>query len=299
MSWLRGFGPLLVAGALAIATIWFVAEPVAQWITKKITTAPKLGAPIGKLLLVQGKVKRIQNGEVEESQNNVALELFDGDRIETTAASRALLVLQSQDELELQPLSSASLQLWHPGDSLSPIYVTLIAGDVESRRTGVPGKAYVVRDGRLYLPHQKKQSKPMALTVLRSAPLDMQLPSADSGSDFAKDDSQGETDEKPEKDNQAEPETLANEYIDETIGSRQGLLQKCWLTRLNEQPNLKGQLLVQFAITRRGKVKDVKIADSTINDEPLQKCVTTVFERLAFKSFRGPEISLSYPINFE
>ena len=81
--------------------------------------------------------------------------------------------------------------------------------------------------------------------------------------------------------------------------SRQSQLQKCWLGRLKDRPGLKGQLVLQFEISRRGKVKDLKITDSTFSDDTLSKCVMSVVERLNFRSFKGPEISLSYPISFE
>jgi hypothetical protein len=96
-----------------------------------------------------------------------------------------------------------------------------------------------------------------------------------------------------------DPETLSNEYIDETISNRQGLLQKCWMSRLKDAPNLKGRMVLQFEISRRGHVKEARIADATFEDDVLKKCVLTVISRITFREYRGPEISLSYPISFE
>jgi hypothetical protein len=159
----------------------------------------------------------------------------------------------------------------------------------------VKGKAYLIHEGRLYFPGQKPVDKPLALTVLRSAPLDMQLADAGATETPPEDEPVVNTEQKfgPE------PDTLSNEYIDEMIVGRQGQLQKCWLGRLKDNPSLKGQILLQFEITRRGQVKDLRIADSNIEDELLKKCVTSVIERLSFRPFKGQEISLSYPINFE
>ena len=201
-----------------------------------------------------------------------------------------------------------TFQLWNERDSASAIYMTVMAGDVELQKGGVRGRAYVVREGRLYLPGQPAAKKALALTVLRSAPLDMTLGSKDGShppaNDFENDGSSSATaasgdTTRPDTGFSSEPETLSNDYIDEMIVSRQGQLQKCWLTRLKDKPGLKGQLMVQLEINRRGKVKEAKVTDSNLNDEALNKCVTSVLERIPFRSFKGSEISLSYPIGFE
>jgi TonB family protein len=201
--------------------------------------------------------------------------------------------------------------LWNPKDAASPVYIQWITGELSQKKSGVRGKAYVVRDGRLYFPGQKALEKPMALTVLKSAPLDMQLAdsldgsgAASGGDDFEPD--TGAAGSEPESSAPeagasfgAEPESLSNEYIDAMIVSRQTQLQKCWLSRLKDNPELKGQLVVQFEITRRGKVRDLRVADTSMNDEVLNRCVLSVFERIPFQPYKGQEISLSYPINFE
>ena len=178
--------------------------------------------------------------------------------------------------------------------------MNVLAGDVELKKAGIKGKAYIVREGRLYLPGQKVNQKPLALTVLKTAPLDMTLGDA-SETDIGEFDAEAALDENapPKTDFQGEPETLSNEYIDEVINTRQGQLQKCWLSQVKDNPTVRGQMVVQFEIQRRGRVKSVRIADSSIDDEALKRCVTAVFERLNFRSFKGSEITLSYPIQFE
>jgi hypothetical protein len=248
-------------------------------------------------------MKTVRDGRVErfEGKLDTPLNVHSGDRIEVDAKSHALLVLNSQDELQLQPFTTAALQLWNERDPNSAIYMTLLSGEAELRKPGVKGKAYVVRDGRLYLPGQNAAKKEMALTVLKNAPLDMQLgeetdtpPTENSGDVQAT----GLETETPAAFG-AEPETLSNEYIDETISSRQGLLQKCWLARVRENPTAKIKMTVQFEINRRGKVREVRVADSSVDDDTLKNCVSQVFERLSFRTFKGSEIALSYPIQFE
>lgn len=303
MRGLKGLGPLVLIGIAGLAWLLFFSEPGAKWLAEKFAPGPATGPVVARLVQAEGSVKHVEGGHVQilKTPLTAPLELRDGDRLETDDNARVLLVLNSQDEMAMGPLSSVSLQLWNPKDPSSALYLTVMAGDVEQKKPGVRGRAYVVREGRLYLPGQKAVSKPLALTVLRSAPLDMRLADpatpAPAGGDF-------ETDESAAQEFSAvmpavEPETLSNEYIDETMASRQAQFQKCWLSRLKDKPDLKGQIVVQFEISRRGKVKELKVADSTLNDETLQKCVMTVVERIEFRGFKGPEISLSYPINFE
>lgn len=280
---------------LAIAFAGFLlivlAEPVQKWIAA--SSQKPVGLVAGRLTQGLGTVHRLHGAKDETLSLPIEkpIELYDGDRVQTAAASKASLILNSQDEIEIEPESAVELQLWNPKDPSSPIYLNMLAGSINSRRPGVKGKAYVVKDGRLYLPGQTPLKKAVALTVLRNAPLDMHLnETVDAGPEET-------TAETPPSG--ADPETLSNEYIDETILAHQAQLQKCWLSRLKDAPALKGQIIVQFEISSRGKVKEARVADATLNDEVLQRCVMSVIERIPFRPFKGSEISLSYPINFE
>lgn len=300
MRGLKGLGPLVLIGIAGLIWLLFLSEPGSHWLTQLVAPEPPAGPVVGRLVRTDGRVKRIRGGDVQEIKGPLAapVDLNNGDRVETNENTTALLSLNSQDEIELGGLTAVTLQLWNGNDPNSALYLNVLTGDIESKKGGVRGRAYVVRDGRLYLPGQKPVEKPLALTVLRSAPLDMQISENAAGQTVESDSGDGQ----PSADqavSAVEPETLSNEYIDEMIVHRQSQLQKCWLTRLKEKPDLKGQMVVQFEITRRGKVHELKVADSTMDDEALNKCVLTVLERITFRSFKGPEISLSYPINFE
>lgn len=304
MRGLRGFGPLLAVAIVGVIVV-IMAEPISKWVAAN--RAAHNGMVIGRIVQAEGSVRRIHGSDIDLVPSPVAdpMELRDGDRIQTSIASKAVILLNSQDEFEMASGSILQFQLWNPKDSGSPIYVHSLLGTPNLRRAGIRGKAFLVKDGRLYSPGQKPLQKPMALTVLRNAPLDLQLATGGAANSAPIDSA---TDSVSATDDSAattappagvEPATLSNEYIDETIVSRQGQLQKCWLTRLKDAPNLKGQIVLQFEITKRGKVKDVRTVDATIDDETLKNCVISVLERTTFRSFTGPEISISYPIKFE
>lgn len=300
-------GLKLLPFALLAALIWFffLSERGSAWLAQKITASHSTGPVVGKLVSAEGHFKRINQGGVEILQGPLPspLELHDGDRLEVDRGARVVMLLNSQDEIEMTELSAVSLHLWNLKDPNSPVYIQWFNGELASRKRGVRGKAYMIREGRLFFPGQKPVDKPLALTVLRAAPVDMQLAdqvTAPDDTGFTPDD-KDENEELPAEAAKfgTSPETLSNEYIDEMITSRQSLLQKCWLTRLKDNPDLKGQMVLQFEITRRGKVRELRVADSNLEDDVLKRCVMSVIERIPFRSFKGQEISLSYPISFE
>ncbi len=295
----KSLTPYIIVAVIAVLGL-ILSEPAANWISRKLAPQKIQGGVVGKINQIQGEVKILREGQVLELPTPLEqpVSIHSGDRVEVDDKGQAILTLNSQDEFELLPRTAAVFTFWDERNPASPIYVTLLSGDAELRKAGVKEKAYLVRDGRLYLPGQKAAHRPMALTVLRSAPLDMHLAQDARPEDFEIETEPTSVGTEP-KEFGAEPVTLSNEYIDEIISSRQHLLQKCWLARIKEAPEEKARLAVQFEITRRGKVKDVKIADSTVHDETFKNCVSAVFERLTFRSFSGPEISLSYPLQFE
>ncbi len=303
MRGLKSFVPVIVVVLLAVVWLLFISEGLAKWLTHATQRSTYNGAVVGRVVHAEGSVRVVHGSDITlvPSPVNKPVEFRDGDRVQTSVESKAVLILNSQDELSVPSSTVLQFQLWNPRDAKSPIYVQALIGQVGSLKAGVRGKAYVVKDGRLYLPGQKPTEKAMALTVLRSQPLDLHL--AESGqntpnaADFESDSAPANEDAPVT--NASDPETLSNEYIDDTIVGHQPQLQKCWLSRLKDKPGLKGQIVLQFEISKRGLVKNVHVPDASITDDTLKKCVVSVFERIKFRSYKGSEISLSYPVSFE
>ena len=296
-----------MVGALGLAWLALFSRPGVRWLERIVPGATSTAPVLARVVDVSGHhVTKVSGATIENLTAPIerAIELRDGDHFETNAAGEATLVLNSQDELTVRPSSAISVELWNERDANSPIYVHVLAGDVVPKRSGVRGRAFVVRDGRLYLTNQRPGEKRPRLLITRDA----NAPSLDAANapKAAPDDLADATDPARSTADGTEPAarkddpaTLANEYVEEVIASRQQQFQKCWLSRLKDKPGLKGVLTVQFEINRRGKVRDIKVTDSSLNDDQLGSCVATVVERLPFRSFTGPEISISYPITFE
>lgn len=293
------FLPLILGAAL----IWFLflSDRGSSWLAHKFARDGRSSLVVGKIATAKGTFTRVRSGLAEKYEVlSSPLELYDGDRVETNKNASVLMILNSQDEIEVNELSSLSLQVWNPHDQASPLYLQLVMGSVTSKKAGIRGKTYLVKEGKLFFPGQRTAEKPMAMTVTKTAVADIQL--AGEGEESSGPDELADSKPAPEEPDLpmgAEPDTLSNEYIDEMIVSRQGQLQKCWLSRLKDNPNLKGQMIVQFEISRRGKVRELRVAHATFDDDTLKRCVMSVIERITFRTFKGQEISLSYPINFE
>jgi hypothetical protein len=307
MHRLKSLAPILLLVLAAVIWFTFVSESLSKWFTRLTSRSEYNGQLIGKVVRAEGTVRVLHLSDIKfvSSPTEKPVELRDGDQVQTSVDSKAIFVLNSEDEFVLGSGGLVQFQLWNPKDPNSPVYIRIQLGQLTLNKAGVKGHAYVVKDGRLYLPNQKPIDRPMALTVLRNAPLDMNLADAQASGTAQDTSASGaagaEFDDasSPLPASGADPETLSNEYIDDTIASRQGQLQKCWLSRLKDSPKLKGHMVLQFEITRRGRVKDVRITDATLDDEVLSKCVVSVISRISFRQYKGPEISLSYPITFE
>ena len=290
---LKGLLPLIVVGAAGLAWLLFVSEPGALWLARYFAPPPAASVILGRVTQVKGEAKRTRDGVVESLTE--LKELRDGDRIETARNAQLRIQISSQDEFELGPMSAVGLQLWNALDSQSPVYLTVLNGDLRLAKAGVRGRAFVVREGRLYLTQQKAEAKTFGLNVTSRELKSLHLESIDNES---------LSPEAPAPDLSAgtlasEPETLSNDYIDQMIVDRQGALQKCWISRLKYRPNAKAHLTLQLEINRRGKVRDLKVTERTLADPELERCVLGVIERIPFRGFKGPEISLTYPLRFE
>jgi hypothetical protein len=293
----RGPLPFVAVVVVGLILLLFLSEPASDWLAGLVIGERNRGAEVGKVVTLEGELKRISDGRETVSMGPLSspLPLYNGDRLELSKDANAVVILKSQDELQISNNANLAFQLWDEHDAQSPVYVTIQQGKVELAKAGIRGRAYLVREGRLYLPGQSAQPTRSTLVLNRSE-VDLNMAENQLQDDGEKDSNTSDVDPPVTG---PTPETLSNEYIDETITRRQMQLQKCWLNRVRENPVQKGKIVVQFEISRRGKIKDVRVTDSDLNDPSLNSCITGVIERISFRSFKGAEISLSYPIQFE
>ena len=70
-----------------------------------------------------------------------------------------------------------------------------------------------------------------------------------------------------------------SDEVSEVVNSHNAAIQYCYQRELKRNPDLKGKLVVRFVINPSGKVKDVKIISSTINNPRVERCVVNRIRR--------------------
>ena len=98
-----------------------------------------------------------------------------------------------------------------------------------------------------------------------------------------------------------DPDKRTMELIAATVKEHRKDARACYEKGAKDVPGLKGDLVVHFVLTPRGKVKSAELnrERSTITEASVVKCVIDVVSAIDFpKSSRGMETSVNYPFNF-
>ena len=75
-------------------------------------------------------------------------------------------------------------------------------------------------------------------------------------------------------------------------------VRHCYNQGLAKDPNLAGRVSVRFIIGSDGKVSASEVADSTIKDESVAKCVAKAVEGWKFPKSPGGNVTITYPFVF-
>lgn len=76
-------------------------------------------------------------------------------------------------------------------------------------------------------------------------------------------------------------------------------IRYCYERQLIQHPELTGKLVVFFVINPNGRVQTAKIASSTLQNRPLERCVVSIFRVMRFPApFGGGIVHVRYPLLF-
>lgn len=89
------------------------------------------------------------------------------------------------------------------------------------------------------------------------------------------------------------------EPISRTIRRSSRKVRRCYVDRLKTDPNIEGRLKVRFLIAMDGRVEELEVEDSTLNDETVTQCVLDVIRKLEFPSPAGGTCRVNYPFEFK
>jgi len=86
--------------------------------------------------------------------------------------------------------------------------------------------------------------------------------------------------------------------IDEVVRRYMNQIRYCYQRELTKQPDIAGDLHVEFVIAPDGTVHAAKIAKTTMNSAPVEQCVVGRFMRMQFP-VSPVSITMVYPFTFE
>lgn len=92
---------------------------------------------------------------------------------------------------------------------------------------------------------------------------------------------------------------LAAETIREVVRSRHPELEGCYQLGAGRHPQLSGKVTFVFAIGVEGEVSQLRVADNSMPDCGVVRCMRDVMAESQFPSPEGGSVAVQYPITFE
>jgi Ca-activated chloride channel family protein len=94
--------------------------------------------------------------------------------------------------------------------------------------------------------------------------------------------------------------SLDRELIRRTIQRQLNALRHCYERELQSNPGLSGRVVVRFVIDADGKVGTALIAETTLNNAKVEKCLLKIFSRMIFPAVPGGgQVQVNYPLTFK
>lgn len=257
---------LVVSGFLFMALSWFMS-------TRLESQSPGLRA-LGQINYNSGEVHILHKNMTDKETLNKKASLFYLDTIETGPNGDATLDLVSGFRIRI--LDNTLITLDQEG---SKAVLILKRGDVQIERFGQSEELLISKNGQRYTPPDyeafvKREFAQGSFPEVAPVAEVSATPSANS-------------------------DTLSSEFIQDTLKRQIPALDKCYKQMLQRTPGVKGQVIMTFTIDRNGKIVAAEATSSTINNNDFKRCLSEVFRRVEFKSFRGDPITSTFPISFE
>jgi hypothetical protein len=277
----------------------------------------ELGAEVAKYTLSEGdRVWRRSHGRPRNTRLLKSGSIHHQDQLLVDKKSSLFLSFPNGTELRLLENTKAIIELWNPSDTNSPIYLTILFGDFELLRDGTKGKLFIVKDRQLFSPSFRPKKKAFELTFKSSeigiARRELNPNPEESKAENPNDSLEGEeATPQPATPNPTKealpsstvtnsiPDTLTNSYIEDTIVNQKSQFQKCQANSIRETGPVNGQVVISFTIDPRGKIEEVKVLQTTIENQQLLNCLLSVFRNTPFQAFKGQPITRSFPLTFE
>jgi hypothetical protein len=83
-----------------------------------------------------------------------------------------------------------------------------------------------------------------------------------------------------------------------TVKKNHPKIMGCYAPESKANPDLHGEVLVNFLLGEDGSAKNVKIKKSALKNANVEKCLVKVFSGITFPKAEGGAIDLNYPLEF-
>lgn len=221
-----------------------------------------------------GKVTLFRGGFIHKESILKRASVRNNDSVETDETGEATLSFESA--YRVQVLLNSLVTLERTDDS-QDLHVVLIIkrGQIRIENYGREGELYISKNGEKVLASEYQNSQ-LAMAVIENPEIDSSIPV-----------------------NSADRRTLSTEEIQNTLDAQRTSFYKCYTQLLQKMPQAKGQTNLSFTIENSGQISNVTVSSSQINNDDFKKCVKEVLNRVTFRSFNGPVVSGTYPLQFE
>lgn len=216
------------------------------------------------------------------------LQLFNYDRIQVAKDAFVILHFQTGQQLKIFENSEFNLRFWDNKNEQLPIFISLRRGqyqwlnEIENDQIIIETDQHLIKTAMHSPPYHPSEFNENSLSKTDLEP-SFEITPQDPRKSLI-----SGTIIKP-----------TNREISFKIQKSLEQFQKCQLNALGNNLVARGQLTVAFFIFPDGHTDNISIMKSNTQNNLLDACVKSVFERMNFQKFEGDPIQVNYPLRFE
>lgn len=250
-------------GLLVLGVTWLLLQ-------RSLISVPD-GQTIATVDLSEGEVTLTRKATMLELNPAFGEKIYNADKVKTGPHASFIFTTKSGSQIRVDENSIAVVERANDKD-----LVTVLNGQAQAIKHG--------GNLEIHNTHEKWRTAMFITEIKRS---DVQKPAAKKPAAI------------PEN-NSSEAEVSTEEQILKSgLDGQKNFFNRCFAKFLVQNPEARGEVVLGFLLFPQGKAEKVKVLSTSLKDNELEKCLTSVVERSPFKRFAGEPISVTYPIKFE
>lgn len=251
-------------GLLVLGVTWLLLQ-------RSLVSIPDEQA-IATVDLSEGEVTLTRKATMLELSPTFAEKIYDADKVKTGPNSSFIFTTKSGSQIRVDENSIAVVERANDKD-----LITVLNGQAQAIKHG----------GNLEIQntHEKWRTAMFSTEIKRSevqksAPKTPPAPA-------------------PTKTTETVELSTEEQILKSGLDGQKNFFNRCFAKFLVQNPDAHGEVVLGFLLFPEGKAEKVKVLSTSLKDNELEKCLTSVVERSPFKRFAGEPISVTYPIKFE